>query len=72
MQEACAELMRLLIVPDKGRSFSSVRPEAETYLSLAKSEHELTLCVDPQSAYFTRYESADVDLQPLPYGGKLV
>ena len=72
MHEARATPMRLLIVPDKGRSFSSVRPEAEIYLSLAKTGHELTLCVDPQSAYFSRYESANIDLQPLPYGGKLV
>lgn len=65
-------LVRLLIVPDKGRSFSSVRPEAEIYLSLARAGHELTLCVDPQSAYLSRYEDANIDLQSLPYGSKLV
>lgn len=64
--------MRLLIVPDKGRSFSSVRPEAEIYLSLARAGHELTVCVDPQSAYLSRYEAANIDLQDLPYGSKLV
>ncbi len=64
--------MRLLIVPDKGRSFSSVRPEAEIYLSLARAGHELTLCVDPESAYFSRYKVANIELLELPYGAKLV
>ncbi len=64
--------MRLLIVPDKGRSFSSVRPEAEIYLGLARAGHELTLCVDPKSAYFSRYDVGNIELLSLPYGNKLV
>lgn len=64
--------MKLLIVPDKGRSFSSVRPEAEIYLSMARAGHELTLCVDPESAYFNRYLAANIDVHSSPYGSKLV
>jgi len=64
--------MKLLVVPDKGRSFSSLRPEAEIYISLAEAGHELTLCVDPRSTYITRYEAANIDVRILSYGSKLV
>lgn len=64
--------MKILIVADKGRSFSSVRPEAEIYLSLAKAGHELTLCIDPRSTYLSRFEAANIDVKIVPYGSKLV
>ncbi|QOL26918.1 glycosyltransferase family 4 protein [Thalassotalea sp. LPB0316] len=63
--------MKLLIVPDKGRSYTSTRPEAEIYISLAKRGHDITLCADESSAYLEKYKQANIDVHILNYGKKL-
>lgn len=63
--------MNILVVPDRGRSVSSARPEAEIYISLARAGHNLTLCLDPESAYLPLYRQHNLDIVELPYGRKI-
>jgi len=63
--------MNILVAPDRGRSVSSARPEAEIYISLANAGHNLTLCLDPDSAYLPIYQQHDIDLVMMPYGRKI-
>ena len=48
--------MNILVVPDIGRSYNSVRPEAEIYIGLANKGHKITVMTDVNSAYVAEYQ----------------
>ena len=50
--------MNLLVLPNLGRSFNSVRPEATIYIDLAKRGHQITIMTDDDDAYFQEYVDA--------------
>jgi len=54
--------MKILVIPNRGRSYNAVRPEAECYISLAKSGHEVTLFTCESNAYYSDYKKANINL----------
>ncbi|MGX5201230.1 glycosyltransferase family 4 protein [Aliikangiella sp. IMCC44632] len=63
--------MNILIIPDVGRSFNSVRPEAEIYIGLANAGHKVTIMTDLNGAYAERYAQHNIDLVELKMDKKL-
>lgn len=63
--------MNILVVPDTGRSYNSVRPEAEIYISLAKLGHKIIVMTDLTSAYIDEYKKANIELIDLKPGKKI-
>ena len=63
--------MNILVVPDIGRSYNSVRPEAEIYIGLAKKGHQITVMTDLNSAYVDEYQKANIEVIHLKPGKKL-
>ncbi len=57
--------MKILAIPNRGRSYNAVRPEAECYISLAKAGHEVTLFTCESNAYYADYKKADINLVKL-------
>jgi len=57
--------MKILAIPNRGRSYNAVRPEAECYISLAKAGHEVTLFTCQSNAYYADYKKADITLVEL-------
>ena len=62
--------MNILVVPDIGRSYNSVRPEAEVYIGLAKLGHNITIMTDVNSAYVKHYQDAGIEVINLPMDKK--
>jgi glycosyltransferase involved in cell wall biosynthesis len=54
--------MKILAIPNRGRSYNAVRPEAECYISLAKSGHEVTIFTCESNAYYLDYKKANINL----------
>ncbi len=54
--------MKILAIPNRGRSYNAVRPEAECYISLAKSGHEVTIFTCESNAYYSDYKKANINL----------
>ncbi|TPH18582.1 glycosyltransferase family 4 protein [Litorilituus lipolyticus] len=54
--------MKILVIPNRGRSVNAVRPEAECYISLAKAGHELTLFTCKENAYYDKYQAAGLTI----------
>ena len=54
--------MNILVIPNRGRSFNAVRPEAECYLSIAKAGHKVTLMTVPTNAYLEEYQKSGINL----------
>lgn len=52
--------MKILVVPNRGRSYNAVRPEAECYIALAKLGHEVTVMSSPNNAYINEYKKSSV------------
>lgn len=50
--------MKILVIPNRGRSYNAVRPEAECYISLAKAGHEVTIMTCHSNAYYQNYVDA--------------
>lgn len=50
--------MRVLVIPNRGRSYNAVRPEAECYIALAKLGHDVTIMTCDSNAYFEEYRKA--------------
>jgi len=48
--------MNLLILPGTGGSYTSLRPEAEIFIGLAKAGHQVTLITDENCGYAPRYK----------------
>jgi L-malate glycosyltransferase len=57
--------MKILIIPNRGRSFNAVRPEAECYIDLAKAGHNVTIMTCDSNAYIGRYQEAGLEIIPL-------
>ncbi len=54
--------MKILVIPNRGRSYNAVRPEAECYISLAKLGHDITLMTCTSNAYIEEYKKADIKI----------
>ena len=54
--------MKILAIPNRGRSYNAVRPEAECYISLAKAGHDVTLFTCVSNAYYDDYKKANINL----------
>ncbi|MEI6895764.1 MAG: glycosyltransferase family 4 protein [Colwellia sp.] len=52
--------MKILVIPNRGRSYNAVRPEAECYIDLAKAGHEVTIMTVTTNAYLTEYKKANL------------
>jgi len=52
--------MNILVIPNRGRSYNAVRPEAECYLSIAKAGHNVTVMTVPSNAYLEEYKKSDI------------
>ena len=52
--------MKILVIPNRGRSFSAVRPEAQCYIALANLGHEVTIMSSPDNAYVDEYKDSKV------------
>ena len=51
--------MNILVIPNRGRSYNAVRPEAECYISLAKKGHKVTIITCTSNAYYDNYKNTD-------------
>lgn len=54
--------MKILIIPNRGRSFAAVRPEAECYIDFAEAGHDVTLMLTEDNAYYEKYKASKVKL----------
>ena len=54
--------MKILVIPNRGRSFNAVRPEAECYIDLAKSGHDVTILTCKTNAYLEEYQKAGLKI----------
>ena len=52
--------MKILVIPNRGRSFNAVRPEAECYIHLAKLGHDVTVMSSATNAYVDKYKHSNV------------
>jgi len=52
--------MKILVIPNRGRSYNAVRPEAECYIALAELGHEVTVMSSPTNAYIDEYKKSPV------------
>lgn len=52
--------MKILVIPNRGRSFNAVRPEAQCYIDLANLGHEVTIMSNPDNAYVNEYKNSKV------------
>lgn len=50
--------MKILVIPNRGRSYNAVRPEAECYIGLAELGHDITIMTCDTNAYIAKYEKA--------------
>lgn len=54
--------MKILVIPNRGRSYHAVRPEAECYLDLAKKGHDITIMTCDTNAYLAEYKKAGLKI----------
>ncbi|MCW8865255.1 MAG: glycosyltransferase family 4 protein [Colwellia sp.] len=52
--------MKILVIPNRGRSYNAVRPEAECYIALAKAGHDVTIMTCVTNAYYDEYKKANL------------
>ncbi len=52
--------MKILAIPNRGRSYNAVRPEAECYIDLAKAGHDVTIMTVPTNTYIEEYKKANL------------
>jgi len=57
--------MKILVIPNRGRSYHAVRPEAECYIGLAKAGHDITIMTCDTNAYIEEYKKAGLTIIPL-------
>jgi len=53
--------MKILVIPNRGRSYNAVRPEAECYIALANLGHDVTIMSSPKNAYIEEYKKSAVN-----------
>lgn len=54
--------MNILVIPNRGRSYNAVRPEAECYIKMAELGHKVTVITCRANAYFENYQKSNVEL----------
>jgi len=54
--------MKILVIPNRGRSYNAVRPEAECYIDLAKAGHNVTIMTCDTNAYLEEYQKANLKI----------
>ncbi|WP_440874449.1 glycosyltransferase family 4 protein [Thalassotalea sp. PLHSN55] len=52
--------MKILVIPNRGRSYNAVRPEAECYIKLAQRGHQVTIMSSATNAYIDEYKKSGV------------
>ena len=63
--------MNLLILPPSGGSYTSLRPETEIYVSLAKAGHNITIITDKNREYISRFIEHGIEVIHCPPKHKL-
>jgi glycosyltransferase involved in cell wall biosynthesis len=54
--------MKILVIPNRGRSYHAVRPEAECYIDLARKGHEITIMTCMINAYIEEYKKLNITI----------
>jgi hypothetical protein len=54
--------MKILVIPNRGRSYNAVRPEAECYIGLAKLGHDITIMTSMTNAYIEEYKKFNIKI----------
>lgn len=54
--------MKILVIPNRGRSYNAVRPEAECYIDLAKAGHEIIIMTCMSNAYLNEYKKHNITI----------
>jgi glycosyltransferase involved in cell wall biosynthesis len=54
--------MKILVIPNRGRSYNAVRPEAECYIGLAKLGHDITIMTSMTNAYIEEYKKFNITI----------
>jgi len=54
--------MKILVIPNRGRSYHAVRPEAECYIDLAKAGHDITIMTCLTNAYIDEYKKYNINI----------
>jgi glycosyltransferase involved in cell wall biosynthesis len=54
--------MKILVIPNRGRSYHAVRPEAECYIHLAKAGHDVTIMTCLTNAYIDEYKKFNITI----------
>lgn len=57
--------MKILVIPNRGRSYNAVRPEAECYIDLAKAGHDITIMTCMNNAYIDEYKKFNIAILEL-------
>jgi len=63
--------MNLLILPPSGGSYTSLRPETEIYIGLAKAGYNITIITDKNREYIPRFIEHGIDIIHCPPKRKL-
>jgi glycosyltransferase involved in cell wall biosynthesis len=58
-------LIKILVIPNRGRSYNAVRPEAECYIGLAKLGHDITIMTCMTNAYIEEYKKFNITIVEL-------
>jgi glycosyltransferase involved in cell wall biosynthesis len=54
--------MKILVIPNRGRSYNAVRPEAECYIGLAELGHDITIMTCITNAYIEEYKKSNITI----------
>ncbi|MCI2283185.1 hypothetical protein L3081_07005 [Colwellia sp. MSW7] len=50
------------MIPNRGRSFHAVRPEAQCYIDLVNKGHDVTIMTCATNAYLEEYQKAGLKI----------
>lgn len=54
--------MKILVIPNRGRSYNAVRPEAQCYIDLARKGHDVIIMTCDSNAYLKEYQQAGLTI----------
>lgn len=54
--------MKFLVIPNRGRSYNAVRPEAECYIALSQAGHDITIMTCATNAYIEEYKKHHIKI----------
>lgn len=63
--------MNLLVLASTNATYSSIRPEAEIYISLAKIGYNITIMTEEVSEYATRFKEHNIEIVAAKYSKKI-